>query len=144
MFSDTIVGMAVALHGYFRWSQNSSGNPAEKFDLDIWYKPTYDNYLYCRYCSISACPMSAAAIWLQYLKSSLISWQQLRTLPLPYSQISKVWCSFVSHSTASKLSSFIEISLPFILIIFLMKGEEGASVKMGNSLKVLVEHWVCC
>ena len=37
-------GTAVAFHGYFRWSQNSSGNPAEKFDLDIWYNPTYDNY----------------------------------------------------------------------------------------------------
>ena len=37
-------GTAVAFHGYFRWSQNSSGQPAEKFDLDIWYNPTYDNY----------------------------------------------------------------------------------------------------
>jgi len=35
----------VAFHGYFRWSQNSSGVPTEKFDLDIWYNPTYDNYL---------------------------------------------------------------------------------------------------
>jgi hypothetical protein len=32
-------GTAVAFHGYFRWSQNSSGTPAEKFDLDIWYNP---------------------------------------------------------------------------------------------------------
>ena len=37
-------GTAVAFHGYFRWSQNSSGAPAEKFDLDIWYNPTYENY----------------------------------------------------------------------------------------------------
>jgi len=37
-------GTAVAFHGYFRWSQNSTGTPAEKFDLDIWYNPTYDNY----------------------------------------------------------------------------------------------------
>jgi len=37
-------GTAVAFHGYFRWSQNSSGIPAEKFDLDIWYNPTYENY----------------------------------------------------------------------------------------------------
>lgn len=37
-------GTAVAFHGYFRWSQNSTGAPTEKFDLDIWYNPTYDNY----------------------------------------------------------------------------------------------------
>jgi predicted nucleotidyltransferase len=37
-------GTAVAFHGYFRWSQNSEGNLAEKFDLDIWYNPTYENY----------------------------------------------------------------------------------------------------
>lgn len=37
-------GTAVAFYGYFRWSQNSSGNPSGKFDLDIWYNPTYDNY----------------------------------------------------------------------------------------------------
>ena len=37
-------GTAVAFHGYFRWSQNHSGEPTEKFDLDIWYNPTYDNY----------------------------------------------------------------------------------------------------
>lgn len=37
-------GTAVAFHGYFRWSQNSSGTHTEKFDLDIWYNPTYDNY----------------------------------------------------------------------------------------------------
>jgi predicted nucleotidyltransferase len=37
-------GTAVAFHGYFRWSQNSTGTLTEKFDLDIWYNPTYDNY----------------------------------------------------------------------------------------------------
>lgn len=37
-------GTAVAFHGYFRWSFNSVGQPADKFDLDIWYNPTYDNY----------------------------------------------------------------------------------------------------
>ena len=37
-------GTAVAFHGYFRWSQNSTDTPTEKFDLDIWYNPTYDNY----------------------------------------------------------------------------------------------------
>lgn len=37
-------GTAVAFHGYFRWSQNFTGAPAEKFDLDIWYNPTYENY----------------------------------------------------------------------------------------------------
>ncbi len=37
-------GTAVAFHGYFRWSQNSAGAPTEKFDLDIWYNPTYENY----------------------------------------------------------------------------------------------------
>ena len=37
-------GTAVAFHGYFRWSQNANGIPTEKFDLDIWYNPTYDNY----------------------------------------------------------------------------------------------------
>ena len=37
-------GTAVAFHWYFRWSQNTSGITTEKFDLDIWYNPTYDNY----------------------------------------------------------------------------------------------------
>ena len=37
-------GTAVAFHGYFRWSQNLHGNPSDKFDLDIWYNPTYKNY----------------------------------------------------------------------------------------------------
>ena len=37
-------GTAVALHGYFRWSNNQAGKFTEKYDLDIWYNPTYDNY----------------------------------------------------------------------------------------------------
>jgi hypothetical protein len=37
-------GTAVALHGYFRMSQDAAGNPTEKHDLDFWYNPTYDNY----------------------------------------------------------------------------------------------------
>lgn len=37
-------GTAVALHGYFRWSYNQAGRLAEKYDLDIWYNPTYNNY----------------------------------------------------------------------------------------------------
>lgn len=37
-------GTAVAFHGYFRWSQNTMGTATEKFDLDIWYNPTYGNY----------------------------------------------------------------------------------------------------
>lgn len=37
-------GTAVALHGYFRWSYQPDGKPAEKYDLDIWYNPTYPNY----------------------------------------------------------------------------------------------------
>lgn len=37
-------GTAVALHGYFRWSYEGPGNKAEKYDLDIWYNPTYKNY----------------------------------------------------------------------------------------------------
>lgn len=39
-------GTAVALHGYFRWSYNQAGVPSEKYDLDIWYNPTYDNYFH--------------------------------------------------------------------------------------------------
>lgn len=34
----------MALHGYFRWSFTQSGTRAEKYDLDIWYNPTYGNY----------------------------------------------------------------------------------------------------
>ena len=37
-------GTAVALHGYFRWSYSLNGIPAEKYDLDIKYNPTYENY----------------------------------------------------------------------------------------------------
>ncbi len=37
-------GTAVAFHGYFRWSKNAAGTLTEKFDLDFWYNPTYDNY----------------------------------------------------------------------------------------------------
>ena len=37
-------GSAVALHGFFRMSISRSGFPAEKFDLDIWYNPSYPNY----------------------------------------------------------------------------------------------------
>ncbi len=37
-------GAAVALHGYFRHSMNSTGGVADKPDLDIWYNPTYENY----------------------------------------------------------------------------------------------------
>ena len=41
-------GTAVALHGYFRWSYNQAGILTEKYDLDIWYNPTYDNYFKLR------------------------------------------------------------------------------------------------
>jgi len=37
-------GTAVGLHGFYRQSQDSSGHPMEKPDLDFWYSPTYDNY----------------------------------------------------------------------------------------------------
>lgn len=37
-------GTAVAMHGYSRQSHTSSGNIAEKHDLDYWYNPTYPNY----------------------------------------------------------------------------------------------------
>jgi hypothetical protein len=37
-------GAAVALHGFFRQSHDSSGHPTEKPDLDFWYNSTYDNY----------------------------------------------------------------------------------------------------
>ena len=42
---DLIVGgTAVALHGFYRQQHTSSGNLAEKHDLDFWYNSTYDNY----------------------------------------------------------------------------------------------------
>ncbi len=37
-------GSAVALHGFFRMSRNRSGVQTEKYDLDIWYNPSYPNY----------------------------------------------------------------------------------------------------
>lgn len=37
-------GTAVALHGYFRYSRHTSGEIAEKHDLDFWYNSNYDNY----------------------------------------------------------------------------------------------------
>lgn len=37
-------GMAVALHGYFRLSENQSGQIMDKPDIDIWFNPTYSNY----------------------------------------------------------------------------------------------------
>ena len=37
-------GAAVALHGYFRMSITSTGDYAEKPDVDIWYNPSYPNY----------------------------------------------------------------------------------------------------
>jgi hypothetical protein len=37
-------GVAVALNGYYRHSMNTSGELAEKPDIDIWYNPTYENY----------------------------------------------------------------------------------------------------
>jgi len=39
-----IGGTAVALHGFFRWSMSVSDVPLEKYDLDFWYNPTYNNY----------------------------------------------------------------------------------------------------
>jgi hypothetical protein len=37
-------GTAVALHGYYRLSRQTSGQVTEKHDLDFWYNSTYDNY----------------------------------------------------------------------------------------------------
>ncbi len=37
-------GSAVALHGHFRMSMQADGKLADKYDIDIWYNPTYDNY----------------------------------------------------------------------------------------------------
>ena len=37
-------GTAVALHGFFRRSQDPSGHLVEKHDLDFWYNSTYTNY----------------------------------------------------------------------------------------------------
>jgi hypothetical protein len=38
-------GTAVAFHGYFRWSVNSTASASEKFDLDIRYKIQMDIYM---------------------------------------------------------------------------------------------------
>ncbi|MBK5214750.1 MAG: hypothetical protein JJE55_13930 [Flavobacteriaceae bacterium] len=39
-----IGGTAVALNGYYRHSTNTEGELTDKPDIDIWYKPTYENY----------------------------------------------------------------------------------------------------
>jgi len=39
-----IGGAAVALHGHYRMSKDSTGQDTEVDDLDFWYNPTYDNY----------------------------------------------------------------------------------------------------
>lgn len=39
-----IGGTAVALHGYYRLSRQTSGEVSEKHDLDFWYNPSYNNY----------------------------------------------------------------------------------------------------
>lgn len=38
-------GTAVALHGYFRHSVTLSGEITNKPDIDIWFNPTYKNYI---------------------------------------------------------------------------------------------------
>ena len=40
-----IGGTAVAYHGYYRMSTDTSGNICEKPDIDIWFNPTYSNYI---------------------------------------------------------------------------------------------------
>lgn len=37
-------GTAVALHGYYRHSVDSTGALTDKPDIDIWYNPSYENY----------------------------------------------------------------------------------------------------
>lgn len=37
-------GIAVAVHGYERRSYSYSGTVEEKFDVDIWYDPTVENF----------------------------------------------------------------------------------------------------
>jgi predicted nucleotidyltransferase len=39
-----IGGTAVALHGYYRLSRQTSGEVTEKHDLDFWYNSNYNNY----------------------------------------------------------------------------------------------------
>lgn len=38
-------GTAVALHGYYRHSVTLSGEITNKPDIDIWFNPTYKNYI---------------------------------------------------------------------------------------------------
>jgi hypothetical protein len=38
-------GTAVALNGYYRHSINLAGELTDKPDVDVWYNPTYENYL---------------------------------------------------------------------------------------------------
>lgn len=40
-----IGGTAVALHGYYRISLDNRGELTDKPDIDLWYNPTYENYL---------------------------------------------------------------------------------------------------
>ncbi|OFX20807.1 MAG: hypothetical protein A2033_10110 [Bacteroidetes bacterium GWA2_31_9] len=40
-----IGGTAVALHGHYRISTASDGSPLNKYDLDFWYRPGYENSL---------------------------------------------------------------------------------------------------
>ncbi len=37
-------GTAVSYYGFNRISTESSGKPLEKYDLDFWYNPNYENY----------------------------------------------------------------------------------------------------
>jgi len=37
-----IGGTAVALHGYYRFSRQTSGEVTEKHDLDFWYNSNYN------------------------------------------------------------------------------------------------------
>ncbi len=39
-----IGGVAVGLHGYVRKSVTASGQVVEKIDMDLWYRPTHQNY----------------------------------------------------------------------------------------------------
>jgi hypothetical protein len=40
----TTGGAAVALHGYIRFTKDSSGQDTNIDDLDFWYNPRYENY----------------------------------------------------------------------------------------------------
>jgi hypothetical protein len=37
-------GASVAFYGYYRLSTAPTGRPAEKYDFDFWYNPSYGNY----------------------------------------------------------------------------------------------------